>query len=93
MNITQKIENKLEILYSNYFITLTIICLVSLTLRLYFTRFEFPLESQDAFLYLIQAQQISNGNFIGLPNNIGWQAFLSIFFMQSSMVGINSGSL
>ena len=80
INVTEKIENKLEILYSNYFLTLTIICLVSLSLRLYFTRFEFPLESQDAFLYLVQAQQISNGNFIGLPNNIGWQTFLSIFF-------------
>lgn len=79
-NITQKIENKLEILYSNYFLTLTIICLVSIGLRLYFTRFEFPLESQDAFVYLLQAKQISNVNFVGLPNNIGWQTFLSIFF-------------
>lgn len=80
MNVFQKIENKLEFIYSNYFVSLIIICSISLALRIYFTRFEFPLESQDAFLYLIQAQQIAIGNFNGLPNNIGWQIFLSIFF-------------
>jgi len=80
MNVFQKIENKLEFIYSNYFISLIIICSISLALRIYFTRFEFPLESQDAFLYLLQAQQIAIGNFYELPNNIGWQIFLSIFF-------------
>lgn len=79
-NIFEKIEYKIEFFYSNYFLSLLIICSVSLVIRLYFTRFEFPLESQDAFIYLIQAQQIGNGNFNGLPNNIGWQFFISIFF-------------
>lgn len=80
IGVIQKTENKLEFLYSNYILSLIIICSISLTLRIYFTHFELPLESQDAFIYLLQAKEIVNGNFNGLPNNIGWQFFLSIFF-------------
>lgn len=80
-NIFQNTEKSLEFLYSNYFLSLIIICIISLTLRIHFTNWEFPFESQDALIYLIQAQYIADGNFEILPNNIGWQSFLSIFFI------------
>lgn len=80
ISITERAENKLEILYSKHIVSLVIICAIGFFLRLYFTRFDFPLESQDAFLYLVQAQQITQGKFEGLPVNIGWQFFLSLFF-------------
>ena len=77
------IENKLEVFRSKEIIVIFILCAISLTLRLYFTRFDFPLESQDAFIYLLQAKEISEG---GLPPphtfpiTYGWQAFLAIIF-------------
>jgi hypothetical protein len=80
ISIIEKTENKLEILYSKHIVSLVIICAIGFFLRLYFTRFDFPLESQDAFLYLVQAQQITQGKFEGLPVTSGWQFFLSLFF-------------
>lgn len=77
-------NNKLEWMFTKHIFVLIVICGLSLFLRLYFTRFDFPLESQDAFLYLIQGRQIASGNFEGLPVNIGWQLFLSFFFKMFS---------
>ena len=84
ISIIEKTENKLEILYSKHIVSLVIICAIGFFLRLYFTRFDFPLESQDAFLYLVQAQQITQGKFEGLPVTSGWQFFLSLFFRPFS---------
>ncbi len=84
--VLHRIEDRLEILFSKHVISLIIICTISLSLRVYFTRFEFPLESQDAFIYLLQAQQILREGGISpfFPLTYGWQAFLSFFFLPFS---------
>ena len=84
--VLHRIEDRLEILFSKHVISLIIICTISLSLRVYFTRFEFPLESQDAFIYLLQAQQILREGGISslFPITYGWQAFLSFFFLPFS---------
>lgn len=81
MSSSKQIEEVLDRLYSRHVISLIIICLIALGLRLYFTRFDFPLESQDAFVYLLQAQQIGQWDLEGIPTSIGWQSFLAFFFM------------
>lgn len=73
------IDQKIEKFFSLQILAIFCLIIISLGLRIYFTRFEFPLESQDALLYLLEAKQISTGNFYGIPTNFGWQAFLSFF--------------
>jgi hypothetical protein len=81
MNFTlQIIENMIEYSYKKYFLILIIICSISISLKIFFTPFDFPLESQDALMYLHQAKQISIGNLQGIPTAYGWQSVLSFFF-------------
>jgi Gpi18-like mannosyltransferase len=75
------INNNIEKLFSKTVISIAIICIVSFTVRIYFTNFELPLESQDAFHYLIQAMDIQKEGivWIKLAPNYGWQSLLSFF--------------
>ena len=76
----ENIEDKLDVFSRNYFITILIICTISISLKIYFTPFDFPLESQDALVFLHQAKQLGQGSFEGIPSTYGWQAVLSFFF-------------
>jgi hypothetical protein len=81
--VFQKIEKKLELLNEKTIIILILISIVSILIRIHFTRFEYLFESQDAFIYLLQAISISNGEHwtsSSFPVTYGWQAMLSFFF-------------
>ena len=79
----ETIENKLDILNNKPIIVLLLICGISLLIRFYFTRFEYLFESQDAFIYLLQAISISDGEHWASPSfpvTYAWQATLAFFF-------------
>lgn len=79
VELLSTIERKIENIFSMHILIILSVIIISLFFRIYFTRFEFPLESPDALLYLLEAKQISSNNFDGIPINYGWQAFLSFF--------------
>ncbi len=78
--LSQLVEDKIENFCKKYYLSLIIICGISISLKIYFTPFSFPLESQDALIFLHQAKQLGQGNFEGIPFNYGWQSVLSFFF-------------
>ena len=74
------LNNNIGQFFSKTWLAIGIICIISFIIRLYFINFEIPLESQDAFHYLIQAIDIEKygvGNVI--PAYYGWQYLLSFF--------------
>ena len=73
-------DNKIGKFFSKTAISIIVICVVSLGVRLYFTNFDIPLESQDAFHFLIQAMDIHRDGIADkIPAYYGWQAILSFF--------------
>ena len=60
-SLLQLVEDKIEIFCKKYYLALIIICGVSISLKIYFTPFNFPLESQDALIFLHQAKQLAVG--------------------------------
>ncbi len=79
MLILESIETKLEKIFSKPVLILLIIIGISLAFRLYFIRFDFPLESSDAFIYLLYSQAILENNFSVLPPTFAWQFVNAIF--------------
>lgn len=74
------IENRLSFFEKYPILTLILICVIAIAIRVYFAPFDLALESQDAFYYMIQADEISkNQPTDSLPPNYGWQFFISIF--------------
>ena len=80
MSKLELVDKSFEKFFSKTTISIAIICIISLGIRFYFTNFEIPLESQDAFHFLIQAIDIQReGIANSIPPYYGWQAFLSFF--------------
>ena len=73
-----KIENKIERLFSVSVIPLILILLVGFLLRFYFTPFDLPSRSQDAFVFLLTALSFQNGVIDG-PYFM-WGGLLSFIF-------------
>ena len=76
----EKIDAKIEQTFSNPLISLSIIFLVGFLLRLYFTPFDLPSRSQDAFYFIITALSFQESF-----ENIGgryfmWSGLLTIIF-------------
>ncbi len=79
MNLT-KIENLLEKLNVPNYILLISIVVVGLLIRISITYWDVFLESSDAFLFLLEANNYSSGNFEGINIRPIWSLILSGFF-------------
>ena len=53
--VIEKIDNKIEMIFSNPLVPLVLIFLSGFLLRLYFTPFDLPSRSQDAFYFILTA--------------------------------------
>lgn len=78
--IIEKIDAKIEQIFSNPLISLSIIFLAGFLLRLYFTPFDLPSRSQDAFYFIITALSFQESF-----ENVGgrylmWSGLLAIIF-------------
>jgi len=78
--IIEKIDAKIEQIFSNPLISLSIIFLTGFLLRLYFTPFDLPSRSQDAFYFIITALSFQESF-----ENVGgrylmWSGLLAIIF-------------
>lgn len=81
MQLAGFIESKLDIIHSRPIFVLPIIMLIGLSLRAYFTPWHLPTESFDAFVFMIEGQNYSNGDFSTLGHRFLWPMFLSTFFV------------
>ncbi|MEX2192370.1 MAG: glycosyltransferase family 39 protein [Nitrosarchaeum sp.] len=81
MQLAEFIESKLERLLSKPILALSIVMLLGLSLRVYFTPWHFPTESFDAFIFMIEGTDYSRGDFSNLSHRFLWPMFLSIFFL------------
>ncbi len=81
MQLTEFIESKLEYLQSKPMLTLSIVMLLGLSLRVYFTPWHLPTESFDAFGFMIEGVKYSKGDFSSLSHRFLWPMFLSVFFL------------
>ena len=81
MQLTELIESKLEYLQSKPIFALSIVMLLGLSLRMYFTPWHLPTESFDAFIFMIEGTDYSRGDFSNLSHRFLWPMFLSMFFL------------
>jgi hypothetical protein len=80
-NIIEKIDEKIDILTSKPIIAILLLFLIGFTLRIYFTPFELPSRSSDAFFFIIHALSFPNAlDYIGGTYFI-WSGLLAIIFL------------
>jgi 4-amino-4-deoxy-L-arabinose transferase-like glycosyltransferase len=77
--IIDNVEMKLEKILLKPIIVLPLIISISIIFRLYFLRFDFPLDSQDAFIYLLFSHAILENNYNVLPPTFAWSFVNAIF--------------
>ena len=82
--ITETIETKLEKIFSKPVLILLIIIGISLAFRFYFIRLDFPLDSQDAFVYLLFSHGKLENNYSVLPTSFAWSFVNAIFLYPFS---------
>lgn len=78
---TQLIDNFLEKLFSRTFVSLTLVILLGILIRVYFTPWNLPTNSPDAFAYMIEGLAYARGDFSYFSTRALWPVFLSVFFM------------
>lgn len=71
-------KSKLKKVYSSSYFSLGIIILIGLLLRIYFTPWNLPSNSPDAFVYMNEAYYYSRGDFSHV-SRVLWPFFLSLF--------------
>ena len=81
MQLSKFIETKLEYLQSKPILALSIVIMFSLSLKVYFTPWNLPTESFDAYILMIEATDYSNGDLSHLGHRFLWPMFLSLFFL------------
>lgn len=81
MQLSESIESKLEFLLSKPILSLSIVMVLGLSLRVYFTPWHLPTESFDAFIFMIEGTEYSRGDFSPLSHRFLWPMFLSAFFL------------
>lgn len=81
MQLSEFIESKLEYLQSKPILALSIVMLLGLSLRVYFTPWHLPTESHDAFIFMIEGLEYSKGDFSSFNYRFFWPMFLSGFFL------------
>jgi len=88
-----KIKNKLDYLKIPKSLVLIIIIVTGFLVRVYFTYWDFNLESSDAFLFLLEATSFSEGNFEEINVRSLWPVlispFLSIFQFEELVDSMN----
>ncbi len=77
----QIVENTLEKLFAKTFLVIAIVTIIGLIIRIYFTPWNLPLNSPDAFIYMIEGLAYTKGDFTYFNPRFLWPAFNSIFFM------------
>ncbi len=77
----QIVENTLEKIFAKTFLVITIVIILGLVIRIYFTPWNLPLNSPDAFIMMIEGLAYTKGDFTYFTPRFLWPAFNSIFFM------------
>ena len=77
----QLIDNFLEKLFSRTVIVLTLVILLGIIIRIYFTPWDLPTNSPDAYAYMIEGLAYAKGDFSYFSTRALWPVFLSVFFM------------
>ena len=80
MQIIELIDEKIEKIQSKTIILLSIVILLGLVIRLYFTPWDLPTNSSDSFILMIEGIEFSQGDFTHLSHRSLWPLFLSGFF-------------
>lgn len=80
MQIFEFIDDKLEKIQSKTIFSLSIVVLLGLAIRLYFTPWNLPTNSSDSFLLMIEGIRLSEGDFTYISYRSFWPLFLSGFF-------------
>tara|TARA_B110000438_G_scaffold282224_1_gene309087 strand:- start:5552 stop:7102 length:1551 start_codon:yes stop_codon:yes gene_type:complete len=80
MRLIELIDEKIEKIQSKTILSLSIIILVGLAIRLYFTPWDIPTNSSDSFILMIEGIAYSEGDFTYLSHRSLWPLFLSGFF-------------
>ena len=77
----QTIDNIFERLFSKTILSIIIISIIGLLFRIYFTSWDLPFSSPDAFLFMIEGLDYAKGDFTNFSPRFLWPAFNSIFFV------------
>ncbi len=77
----QLVDNFLEKLFSRTVIVLTLVILLGVIIRIYFTPWDLPTNSPDAYAYMIESLAYAKGDFSYFSTRALWPVFLSVFFM------------
>lgn len=80
MQIIEFMDNKLEKIQSKTIFSLSMVILLGLAIRLYFTPWDLPTNSSDSFLLMIEGIAFSEGDFTYISHRSLWPLFLSGFF-------------
>ena len=80
MQIIKFLDDKLEKIQSKTIFSLFVIILLGLIIRVYFTPWDLPTNSSDAFILMIEGIAFSEGDFTYLSHRSLWPLFLSGFF-------------
>ena len=78
-SVIEKIDNKIEMIFSNPLIPLVLIFLSGFLLRLYFTPFDLPSRSQDAFVFILTALSFQDFENVG-GRWFMWSGLLALLF-------------
>jgi len=80
MQIFEFIDEKLEKIQSKTIFSLSMVILLGLAIRLYFTPWDLPTNSSDSFILMIEGIRLSEGDLTSLNYRSLWPLFLSGFF-------------
>ena len=78
--LLQTIDTTLDKLFSRTFISIIAVVLLGLFVRIYFTPWHLPSNSQDAFVFMIEGLSYAKGDFIYFNTRFVWPLFLAVFF-------------
>ena len=78
-SVIEKIDNKIEMIFFNPLVPLVLIFLSGFLLRLYFTPFDLPSRSQDAFYFILTALSFQDFENVG-GRYFMWSGLLALLF-------------
>jgi len=84
-SVIEKIDNKIEMIFSNPLVPLVFIFLSGFLLRLYFTPFDLPSRSQDAFYFILTALSFQDFENVG-GQYFMWSGLLALLFAPFQFV-------
>jgi hypothetical protein len=79
--IIERFDNKIDFLFSKSIISVSVVLLIGFLLRIYFTSFDLPSRSSDAFFFITHALSFPNSlDYIGGTYFV-WSGLLAIIFL------------